>query len=171
MQLIAGRTAQEYNQCKNREGAFWEDRYHATAIEANEHLHRCLVYIDLNMVRGGVVHHPGEWFYSGYREIQRPPERYSLIDLAELAGLCGFVDVKDLQKAHREWVEQVLGNSSPQRGDRCSEALAVGSLAFVETIKGELGVKATHRDFQPIGEGYALRDPSEPYVAGFSGKV
>ena len=26
MQLIAGRTAQEYNQRKGREGAFWEDR-------------------------------------------------------------------------------------------------------------------------------------------------
>ena len=32
MQLIAGRTAQEYNQRKDRQGAFWEDRYHATAI-------------------------------------------------------------------------------------------------------------------------------------------
>jgi len=39
MQLIAGRTAQQYNQRKRRQGAFWEDRYHATAIEANEHLH------------------------------------------------------------------------------------------------------------------------------------
>jgi len=27
IQLIAGRTAQEYNQRKNRQGAFWEDRY------------------------------------------------------------------------------------------------------------------------------------------------
>jgi putative transposase len=51
IQLIAGRTAQEYNQRKDRQGAFWEDRYHATAIEADEHLHRCLIYIDLNMVR------------------------------------------------------------------------------------------------------------------------
>ena len=51
MQLIAGRTAQEYNQRKGKPGAFWEDRYHATAIETDEHLHRCMVYIDLNMVR------------------------------------------------------------------------------------------------------------------------
>jgi REP element-mobilizing transposase RayT len=58
MQLIAGRTAQDYNQRKNRQGAFGEDRYHATAIEADEHLHRCLVYIDLNMVRAGRVNHP-----------------------------------------------------------------------------------------------------------------
>src|SRR5207244_3292320 len=70
MQLIAGRTAQEYNQRKNRQGAFWEDRYHATAIEADEHLHRCLVYIDLNMV----VNHPLKWKHGGYREIQEPRE-------------------------------------------------------------------------------------------------
>lgn len=33
IQLIAGRTGQEYNQRKKRKGAFWEDRYHATAID------------------------------------------------------------------------------------------------------------------------------------------
>jgi hypothetical protein len=42
------------NQRKKRKGAFWEDRYHATAVESNEHLIQrlvYLVYIDLNMVR------------------------------------------------------------------------------------------------------------------------
>ena len=33
IQLIAGRTAQAYNGRKDRHGAFWEDRYHATAVE------------------------------------------------------------------------------------------------------------------------------------------
>jgi putative transposase len=42
MQLIAGRTAQEFNQRKKRKGAFWEDRYHATAVETNQHLISCL---------------------------------------------------------------------------------------------------------------------------------
>ncbi|MBS3907180.1 MAG: transposase [Syntrophaceae bacterium] len=59
MQLIAGRTGQEYNQRKGRKGAFWEDRYHATAVEMDSHLIRCLVYVDLNMLRalsvGGCV--------------------------------------------------------------------------------------------------------------------
>jgi REP element-mobilizing transposase RayT len=48
MQLIAGRIGQEYNQRKHRKGAFWEDRYHATAIEGDDHLFRCMVYIDMN---------------------------------------------------------------------------------------------------------------------------
>ncbi|WP_246294249.1 transposase [Desulfobacter latus] len=32
IKLIAGRTVQEFNQRKNRRGAFREDRYHATAM-------------------------------------------------------------------------------------------------------------------------------------------
>jgi putative transposase len=38
LKLIAGRTGQEYNKRKKRKGAFWEDRYHATAIEDGSHL-------------------------------------------------------------------------------------------------------------------------------------
>ena len=92
MQPIAGRTAQEYNQRKSRQGAFWEDRYHATAIDADQHLHRCLVYIDLNMVRAGAVNHPEKWKESGFREIQKPPKRYAIINLQSLSELCGFAD-------------------------------------------------------------------------------
>ncbi len=65
MQLVAGRTAQDFNRRKGRNGAFWEDRYHATAIESGEHLLRCLVYMDMNMVRAGVVPHPSQWQHSG----------------------------------------------------------------------------------------------------------
>jgi len=34
LQLIAGRTGQQFNERKYRRGAFWEDRYHATASKA-----------------------------------------------------------------------------------------------------------------------------------------
>ena len=81
IQLVAGRTAQQYNLRKGRKGAFWEDRYHATAIETDHHLHRCIVYIDLNMVRAGMVSHPEQWEHSGFNEVQKPPQRYRLIDL------------------------------------------------------------------------------------------
>ena len=51
IKLVAGRTGQEYNQRKGRRGAFWEDRYHATAVEEGDHLFRCLVYIDMNPIK------------------------------------------------------------------------------------------------------------------------
>ena len=115
MQLIAGRTAQEYNQRKQRKGAYWEDRYHATAIETDDHLVRCLIYIDLNMVRAGVVKHPMEWQHNGYREIQMPPQRYAIVDLAELVGLCGFHDLTAFQAEHRQWVMAELSKASSRR--------------------------------------------------------
>jgi len=43
--------------------------------------------IDLNMMRAGVVKHPRERENSGYREIQKPPSRYGIIDLLELNAL------------------------------------------------------------------------------------
>ena len=113
IQLIAGRTAQEYNQRKERKGAFWEDRYHATAVEKGIHLIQCLVYIDLNMVRTGVVAHPREWPYSGYHEIQEPRKRYGLIDHERLADLVEVKDQEALRKIHLEWVEEKLNNGNP----------------------------------------------------------
>jgi REP element-mobilizing transposase RayT len=170
MQLIAGRTAREYNERKNRHGAFWEDRYHATAIEAHEHLHRCLVYIDLNMVRAGVVKHPAAWKHSGYREIQKPPKRYAIIDRRELTALCGFADSGDFQAAHRQWVEQTIKDGGTVRNDHWSEAIAVGRLAFVESVKAELGSKAMHRTVDQADGVYALREPREAYARDFGGE-
>ena len=73
IQLSAGRTAQQYNRRKSRKGAFWEDRDHAKAIQRDRHLVHCIVYMDLNMVRAGVVKHPSEWPHGGYGEIQNAP--------------------------------------------------------------------------------------------------
>jgi len=36
MQLVAGRTGQEYNRRKKRKGAFWEDRYHVRMGSATD---------------------------------------------------------------------------------------------------------------------------------------
>lgn len=167
MQLIAGRTGQEYNRRKGRQGAFWEDRYHATAIEADEHLHRCIVYIDLNMVRAGVVRHPAAWAHGGYREIQDPPERYALIDLAELASASGFASEVDFQRAHQQWVADALQQEAMKRDERWSEALAVGSQAFVEKMKQELAMKGRHRDVDGEHGTYALREPRNAYTSNF----
>jgi len=100
MQLIAGRTAQEYNRRKDRKGAYWEDRYHATAIERDDHLFRCIIYLDLNMVRAGVVSHPSDWEFSGYNEIYNLRQRYVLINYMRLTQLLNIQSVEELKKTH-----------------------------------------------------------------------
>jgi hypothetical protein len=59
--------------------------------------------------------------------------------LRELTALCGFADSEGFQAEQRQWVEQTLERGRTLRDDRWSESIAVGSLAFVEGIKRDLG--------------------------------
>ena len=115
MQLVASRTAQEYNWRKKRKGAYWEDRYHATAIERDDHLFRCIVYLDLNMVRAGVVTHPSDWGFSGYNEIQNPRQRYALINYKRLMERLNIQTVERLKKSHNGWIEKALTHLSASK--------------------------------------------------------
>jgi putative transposase len=107
MQLIAGRTGQDFNRRKGRRGAFWEDRYHGTVVDAGEYLARCIIYIDLNMVRAGAVPHPRDWEAAGYHEIRRPRGRYRIIDRGALSSLLDVAEER-LAGVHDEWIESML---------------------------------------------------------------
>jgi len=167
IQLIAGRTAQAFNRRKGRCGAFWEDRYHATAIESGEHLMRCLVYMDMNMVRAGVVSHPLEWPHSGYHEIQSPPQRYRLLDRERLIALVEAADDADLQRSHREWIAQSVDRGEEMRRAEFTTALAVGGEAFVARIKAQMGIMAQGRAVVYGDEAYILREPETAYTTHF----
>ena len=138
IQLAAGRTAQEYNKRKKRKGAFWEDRYHATAIQTGEYLQRCLVYIDLNMIKAGVVDHPSQWGEGGYCELQNPVERYRIIDRKKLFTLLGFESDEEFQEAHRYWVNDALKNPQSRWETPFSQNIAVGSVEFVNSVAQKL---------------------------------
>ena len=172
MQMVAGRVAQEYNSRKSRRGALWEDRYHATAVEADSHLMCCLVYIDLNMVRAGAVYHPSEWPHCGYNEIQNQRTRYRLIDhtaLLELSGMCEFHLFSD---AHRSWVEDRLKDSCRHRECCWTESVAVGSNSFVADMKKQLGIGFRSRKVtQEQGGVFSLREPLNPYSVDFDAKT
>ena len=51
-------------------------------------------------------------------------------------------------------VSEALTGEMAVREDRWSEAIAVGSLAFVDNVKSELGVKAMHREVAEVGGTY-----------------
>ena len=163
IQLIAGRTGQEFNQRKGRKGAYWEDRYHATAVETDNHLIQCLLYIDLNMVRAGVVGHPSEWLFSGYNEIQAHRERYALIDYEGLRTLLNFKEMADLADVYRGWIEEAIAADGQLRDGKWSESIAVGSESFIMMTKEKLGIKAKGREVVGEEGSYVLREPAAPY--------
>jgi len=167
MQLVAGRTGQEYNQRKDRKGAYWEDRYHATAVESGDHLARCMVYIDTNMVRAGVVSHPSMWSFCGYNEIQEPRRKNVLIDYERLQGLLGTGAYDQLRRSHKGWIEEYLGDGAKTREGEWTGSIAVGSRSFVQIVKALLGFRAKGREVIESGEGYQLREGPARYEALF----
>jgi len=171
MQLIAGRLAQHYNQRKKRKGAFWEDRYHATAVDTGSHLSQCLVYIDINMVRAGVVRHPKDWSTGGYCEIQKPRERYGIIDHERLSEKLCFPNVPSFQRQHREWVAQALRDNALARQAKWSQSIAVGNEAFVLEITKSLYPKAGRREIVEIDGSHTVRESTPAYTADLGGEM
>jgi REP-associated tyrosine transposase len=170
IQLAAGRTAQQYNLRKKRPGAFWQDRYHATAIESGRHLRHCMVYIDLNMVRAGVMAHPAQWAFNGYNEIQSPRRKNKIIAYGLLQHLLGFDDYDHLKAAHKAWVIQALKEGAGARQSQWSESIAVGSEAFVEQTKARLGVRAAGRKIKKAEDQFELRESAFSYKVDFGAK-
>lgn len=167
IQLLAGRTGQEYNQRKKRKGAFWEDRYHATAVETGEHLLRCLIYVDLNMVRACVVAHPEDWPHGGYKEIQYPRRKNILIDYEALGQLSGFNNFDDFQTAHRARVESALSDNRTHREACWTQSIAAGSRSYVEAVRNQMGGFAIGRQIRNSIEGFELREPIMVYNSFF----
>lgn len=135
MQLIASRTGQEYNRRKQRHGAFWRDLYQTTAVDRDHYLPRCVVYIDLNMVRAGAVAHPAQWGISGFREIQQPPVRSRIIDMEALQRLLDIDGLERLQQTRAGWVDDALRGAAMKRDPVWSQSVAVGSPEFLESLR------------------------------------
>jgi putative transposase len=163
MQLVAGRVAQEFNQRKGRKGAFWEDRYHATAVAADNHFARCLTYIDLNMIRAGVVQDPADWPESGYAEMMQTKQRYHLLDYEALGAMLGVTDHCELQLMRCRWIEDAVRENCLARDSCWSESLAVGDEVFVVEVKAGLGFRGRNREVTKGGQSFVLREHEDDY--------
>lgn len=121
-----------------------------------------MVYIDLNMVRAGVMSDLGEWEWCGYSEIQRMPRRYRRIDRERLAQLLGLAEPGQLRKWQQEAVAR-YGESCREREAAWSESLAVGSESFVREVKQKLGSSAGFRAVEEDTEMFVLREAPGEY--------
>ncbi len=67
MMQSLGRTYVRYfNGTQQRTGTLWEGRYKSTVIQSERYLLACMVYIDLNPVRGGMVALAQDYPWSSY---------------------------------------------------------------------------------------------------------
>lgn len=163
IQLIAGKTGQEFNSRKGRKGAYWQDRYHATAVATDDHLIQCMVYIDLNMVRAGVVKHPKDWPFGGYRYIVTPQKRYRLTDNKKLLELMNIREIEQFRETYRNWVDASIMQGNVTRQPQWTESIAVGNKGYVEKVKDSMGYKAIGRKIIENRDSFVLKETQHPY--------
>jgi len=135
MHLASGSLAKQYNLRKGHEGSVWEHPYQCTAIEDGRHLLNCLRYVDLNMVRAGVVSHPSEWRWCGFDELTGKRTRYRIIDVDGLIRRLNISSLDDFRAFYGRAVEERLAGSVQARDPYWTEPLAVGSHGFVEKAR------------------------------------
>ena len=169
MQKLEGEFAEYYNIRKKRSGAFWEGRYHCTMIEDGVHLWNCMRYIDLNMVRAGIVKHPSEWSWCGYRELTGIRQRYRMLDEAEILGRFGAASREKFGAYYREVIGDALRRCQLSREAIWTESIAVGSESFVNQI-GEETRNRRKLSYEALpGNQWVVRETPTRY-GSFSGR-
>jgi hypothetical protein len=104
-----------------------------------------------------------EWIHSGYNEIQRPRQRYGIIDFKNLMALLQIENFTDLKEAHREWIEEALKKSKVVRERKWTQSIAAGDKSFLEKIKDRFGIRAKGRKIHGSEDEYQLREGHADY--------
>jgi len=165
MREVAGEFARHYNRRKGRINAVWGDNFHATLVDSGTYLWRCLSYIELNMVRCGVVAHPRQWEWLGYHEIMGRRQRYRLLDLDRLCWRLETTSIEEVRRNLETMLRERMECEELKRQSCWTESLAVGSPAFLERIRPLI---LSRRETEVIEEQpglWALREAEKPYGA------
>ncbi len=163
MRHLEGEFAAGYNRLKHRRGAFWSERYHATLIEGGRHFWNCMYYLDLNMVRAGVVDHPCRWCWCGYQEIAGLRLRCRILKLPELLQSAGMSDPAAFSAWYRVGLDQALKAGSGRREPCWTESIAVGSEGFVRQIAALSKRRKRLEIREWTDEAWYVRDPTASY--------
>jgi putative transposase len=131
--------------CSHGEG----DNDHATLVEEGTYLWRCLCYIELNMVRAGVVSHPRQWEWVGDHEIMGQRNRNRLLDVQRLCWRLGTDDPGAVQRNLEASLAEAFAREQARREPCWTESLVVGSPSFVKRMQPLI----TSRQETEIAEG------------------
>lgn len=98
MRNVQSAFARWYNHTYQRRGRFWADRFKSTYLEDKRAVLDCMLYVELNPVRAGLVERPEEWQGSSIylRELGKD---------SWLAPLNQFIAQSTQKKALREYRE------------------------------------------------------------------
>lgn len=160
MRNLQAAFARWYNRTYDRRGRFWAERFKSTLLENGEAVLDCLLYIELNPVRAGLVVRPEEYTGSSCALRHAKADRWML----KLSDIVGHRDRKRAMLEYRSLL-YLRGNVPSKEGQmsipdevlaaeaargyevsgvfarrlRCfTDGLAVGCEGFVREVLGQL---------------------------------
>jgi putative transposase len=115
------------------------------------------------MVRAGVVKHPRDWPFGGYRYILEPPQRYKLTDNKKIMELMNIGEFDRFCDTYRNWVDAAIMEGNIKRQPQWTESIAIGDKFFAEKVKDQMGYKAIGRKVVENRDSFMLKETQHPY--------
>lgn len=153
MQAVGRRYVRYFNDLHGRTGTLWEGRYRSTLVQTERYLLACMVYMDLNPVRAGMVAEARQHLWSSHRHYIGQVSDRRLSPPSVYWGLGNTPFAREA--AYTELVH--AGQSVAQQGaitDATLHGWALGDAVFTAELQ-----KRTPRRITPAKPG---RPPSTP---------
>jgi len=147
VQDLKQRFSRWYNKKTSNEGHVWSDRFRSVMLEDGRALLACMVYVELNSVRAGLVEHPEDFRFSGLNHLVTGGRAAAWLDHETLtrilnpATLTTLVRTLPLPLSEHGHIQQVSGQNDLKH-----------YLAIVYK-EGMIGVAGKGQIQQEIGEG------------------
>lgn len=134
MQAIGRTYVRRFNNRHQRTGTLWEGRYKSTLVQTERYLLACMVYIELNPVRAGLVSDPRDHAWSSHRHhIGLRSERY-LMPHATYWGLGNTPFAREA--AYADLVRSGLASDAQTAiSDATLHGWALGDDAFLRSLQ------------------------------------
>lgn len=140
MQAVGRRYVRYFNDSQGRSGTLWEGRYRSAVIETDRYLLACMVYIDLNPVRAGLVSdakdHP--WSSHGHYAGLRADKLVTPHPLFWTLGNTPFA-------REAAYAELVRAGIAPEQQEALSRSVRDGWALGSEKFVADLQKKTTRR--------------------------
>lgn len=144
MQRIGRRFARLMNMRWGRTGTLFEGRFRSSLVDSEAHLLTCMSYIELNPVRAALVHSPGDYAWSSYRQNSKGNPGRPLV--AHPIYLSLGNSVMDRASAYCELVDAGVPDKDLERiRTSARQCRALGSEAFCANVGADLERPAAPR--------------------------
>lgn len=158
MQAVGRRYVQAFNARHHRSGTLFEGRYRASPVQTEPYLLACMVYLDLNPIRAGIVTRPADYrwgshgHYVGLRSdrLITPHPVYWQLGNTPFAREASYAELVG---------RGISAEQCKALGDSASKGWALGEPGFLSELQAHAGRRVSpRRAGRPLGSG---RDKSK----------